>query len=223
MMMLMLVQRHRCTTIAELDREAVREGIFKHVMRLLVAGLAFSIVQHVDAHIPCPNGLTASPSSFSDQCIPQCVSQSDQCAYRRILANCIRSRRDLSGNLTTLTYPGRATITCGYDAEDRLVKLTNNLAGGVFSFNYDAVGRLQGIDYPNGAVATNVWGLAHRLTEFRHSKGGAFVLRRLAYDDGDRPIREEIDAGATPKPTGRSWRQETCDLAGRYGRSVNVR
>ena len=135
-------------------------------------------------------------------------------------------RRDLNGNLTTLTYPGGATITCGYGEEDRLVKLTNNLAGGVFSFNYDAAGRLTGIDYPNGVAATNVWDLADRLTEFRHSKGGAFVLRRLGYDDADRPIREEIDAGAIPKPTGQSWRQETCDLADRvvsaFGKEVGV-
>ena len=128
---------------------------------------------------------------------------------------CLPPRRDLNGNLTTLTYPGNATVTCGYDAEDRLVKLTNNLAGGVFSFNYDAVGRLTGIDYPNGVSATNILDLADRLMEFRHSKSGAFILRRLGYDDGHRPIREEIDAGAIPKPTGQSWRQETCDLADR--------
>ncbi len=118
------------------------------------------------------------------------------------------------------------TVTCACNAEDRLVKLTNNLAGGVFSFNYDAVGRLQGIDYPNAAIATNVWDLADRLTEFRHSKGGALVLRRLAYDDVDRPIREEIDAGAIPKPTGQFWRQDMCDLADRvvsaFGKEAGV-
>ena len=200
----------------QLNVKVMRRKVFAHQVRAVLTVLALAVVQQGEALVPGPGCLSVPPSPLPR---PHTMLNASRGAQRisaaKILAP-VAMRRDLNDDLTTLTYPGGATITCGYDAEDRLVRMTNNLVDdGVFSFSYDSGGRLTGITYPNGVVSTNIWDLSDRLREFRHSKSGALVLRRLAYDDADRPIREEIDAGAIPKPTGESWREETCDLADR--------
>jgi RHS repeat-associated protein len=125
--------------------------------------------------------------------------------------------RDLNGNVTAVTYPGGGSTVLGYDAENRLDALTNNLSGGgIFQFRYDAAGRLTGIKYPNGVDSTNVWDLADRLVEQRAGKGAMTnIVRRTIRDDLGLPIRDEIDAGLMPVPTPDTWRRSVHDQGNR--------
>ena len=125
--------------------------------------------------------------------------------------------RDLNGNVTAVTYPGGGSTVLGYDAENRLDALTNNLSGGgVFQFRYDPAGRLTGIKYPNGVESTNVWDLADRLIEQRAGKGAMTnIVRRTIRDDLGLPIRDEIDAGLMPVPTPDTWRRSVHDEGNR--------
>jgi RHS repeat-associated protein len=125
--------------------------------------------------------------------------------------------RDLNGNVTAVTYPGGGSTVLGYDAENRLDALTNNLSGGgIFQFRYDPAGRLTGIKYPNGVESTNVWDLADRLVEQRAGNGAMTnIVRRTIRDDLGLPIRDEIDAGLMPVPSPDTWRRSVHDQGDR--------
>ena len=129
---------------------------------------------------------------------------------------------DLNGNLTRLTYPDGRFVSYGYDEEDRLKAVTDTYSR-VYSFDWDAGGRLTGIHYPNGVNGGFTNDLADRATSFSFVKGAtAIATRRIAYDDIGNRMREEIDAGLPPVAMTNAWLQHTYDLADRVVSSTGM-
>ncbi len=129
---------------------------------------------------------------------------------------------DLNGNLTRLTYPGGRFVSYGYDAEDRLKAVTDTYSR-VYSLYWDAAGRLTGLHHPNGVNEVFTNNLADRVTALSVTHGSTKIaVRRLAYDDGGRPIRQEMDAGLAPVPPTNTWLQHTHNLADRVTASTGI-
>jgi RHS repeat-associated protein len=61
---------------------------------------------------------------------------------------------DLDGNLTTITYPGKLTVTRKFDAADRMESL-EDWSGNKTTFTYDADSNLVGETLPSGAKVTS--------------------------------------------------------------------
>jgi len=78
---------------------------------------------------------------------------------------------DLTGNLTSLTYPGNLQVTRSYDAANRLTGVSDWLQHTI-SFGYDANSSLVSQSYPNTTAASFANDAADQLTGITDSKGG---------------------------------------------------
>jgi RHS repeat-associated protein len=86
---------------------------------------------------------------------------------------------DLTGNLTSLTYPNGKTVTRGYDAANRLTTVTDWL-GHTTRITPDANGNTTSTTYGNGVVAGQTFNAADQLTNITDTIGGS-TLASFAY------------------------------------------
>jgi RHS repeat-associated protein len=97
---------------------------------------------------------------------------------------------DAVGNRLTLTEPDCNTATYQYDADNRLIKMTN-AAGDVTITTYDGVGNVITVTAPNLNVTTNIYDALNRLIQVTDSVGpvSAFTYdpegNRLSQADGN--------------------------------------
>ena len=125
-------------------------------------------------------------------------------------------------SLSRLTCSDGRFLGCGYDAEDRRTAVTDTY-GRVYSFDWDAAGRLTGIHHPNSVNEVFTNDLADQVTSLSVTRGSTSIaIRRLAYDDAGRPIRQEMDAGLAPVPPTNTWLQHTHNRADRVVSSVGM-
>jgi RHS repeat-associated protein len=68
-------------------------------------------------------------------------------------SNLIKYGYDTNGNLTSLVYPGKGTVTYSYDSLNRLTNVTD-WANRVTSYTYDLNSRVTSVIRPNGTVRT---------------------------------------------------------------------
>ncbi len=96
-----------------------------------------------------------------------------------------------NGLRQSMTVAGQPTLTYGYDAANRLVRIdqapgaaNNNVARSV-SFEYDAAGRRTGVTYMNGVTRQNSYDAAGRLTAitYKNPDGSTHGDLGYTYDD----------------------------------------
>ena len=103
---------------------------------------------------------------------------------------------DLGGLVTGLTYESGKTVQREYDADGRLVKVTDWL-GHIWRFSYDGAGKITGIMSPDGVDAVCSYDAAGQLKSW--SVDG-IAGRSITRDAAGRRIKDEITTGSVPSP-----------------------
>lgn len=104
-------------------------------------------------------------------------------SYTDASGNNVEYEWDKNGRLTKLTYPDTREVLYTYDRHNRL-KTVTDWANRVTTYHWDAVGRLIGIDRPNGTTRTNEYTLGDELERY-YERNGAGILQayaRFGYD-----------------------------------------
>jgi|LSQX01.3.fsa_nt_gb YD repeat-containing protein len=133
--------------------------------------------------------------------------------------------RDAGGLVTNLMYaPGRS-VARTYDADGRLVSLSDWL-GHTWHFAWDGAGKPTGGTSPGGIAATNRYDAAGRLEAWSI---GTLAGRTVTRDAAGLKTREDITAGPHPAPAFVRYATNTFDAADRlvaaqvrYGSHTNA-
>ncbi|MCL2103567.1 MAG: hypothetical protein FWH21_00700, partial [Kiritimatiellaeota bacterium] len=130
-------------------------------------------------------------------------------------------KRDLGGLVTNLTYATGKNVSYTHD-EDGLLSSVTDWLGNEWVFTRDPAGRLLSLSSPpSPASPTSLFSYdnAGRLSSWNV---GTLAGREISYDAANRRIRDDITAGAIPKPTLQRTALNTFDAADKLT-SANVR
>ena len=125
-----------------------------------------------------------------------------------------RWQRDLGGLVTNLTYATGKSVVYVHD-EDGLLSSVTDWLGNEWVFVRDPAGRLLSLSSPpSPASPTSLFSYdtAGRLASYNIAN---IAGRTITYDAANRRIRDDITAGAIPKPTLQRTALNTFDVADR--------
>jgi YD repeat-containing protein len=133
--------------------------------------------------------------------------------------------RDAGGLVTNLTYAPGKSVTRAYDADGRLVGVSDWL-GHTWTFVWDGTGKPTGSTSPGGITATNHYDAAGRLSSW---SVGSLAGRAIARDLAGLKTREDVTAGPHPFPAFVRYSENAFDAADRlvtaqvrYGSHTNA-
>jgi YD repeat-containing protein len=107
---------------------------------------------------------------------------------------------DMDGNVTSIDYPGAATVTRGYDDAGRWASVADWL-GNTTTFGYAADSNLVGQVYPNATIATFNFDPAGRLEASAQASAStpSNPFASFAYTrDGNDQLASVVTAGMAP-------------------------
>ena len=133
--------------------------------------------------------------------------------------------RDAGGLVTNLVYAPGKIVARTYDADGRLVSLSDWL-GHTWHFAWDGAGKPTGGTSPGGIAATNRYDAAGRLASW---SVGTLAGRTVTRDAAGLKTREDVTAGPHPAPVFVRYATNTFDAADRlvsaqvyYGSHTNA-
>lgn len=118
---------------------------------------------------------------------------------------------DHGGLITNLVYAPSKHLTQTYDAEGRLIRVTDWL-NHTWTFTYDEAGRPTGGTAPDGIPHTFAYDATGQLV---HWQVGELAGRTIAYDPAGRRIRDTITTGTMPASHTSRRSENTFDAANR--------
>ena len=107
---------------------------------------------------------------------------------RLVSSNGIGIIRDPASRITQMTLAPAKVVTYTYDANDRVIQISDWL-GGITTFSYDLAGNLTNINRPNGVNATKAYDNDSRLVSLTEGSISSIILTKNAIGDTTAAIR----------------------------------
>ncbi|MCL2103569.1 MAG: hypothetical protein FWH21_00710 [Kiritimatiellaeota bacterium] len=123
-----------------------------------------------------------------------------------------RWQRDLGGLVTNLTYATGKSVVYVHD-EDGLLSSVTDWLGNEWVFVRDPAGRLLSLSSPSSPASPTSLFSYDPVGRLSSWNVGTLAGREISYDAANRRIRDDITAGAIPKPTLQRTALNTFDAA----------